>query len=101
MRIMGRPSYSGVFGSPFAIAVALRKVVAAPDHVFWPDDISLLDPGLVALDRLTGHQQLSDTYLLALDVARSGASATFDRGIDPGAVSGGSTALHLISTTAA
>jgi uncharacterized protein len=47
--------------------------------VFWPDDVSLCDSGVVSLT--VGHRQLTDVYLLALAVRREGRLATFDRSI--------------------
>ena len=39
-------------------------------------------------DRLQGHQQVTDIYLLALAVAHGGRLVTFDQRIQPGMVKG-------------
>ena len=48
-------------------------------HESWPDDISpthaLPDP---MRDRLQGHQQVTDWYLVCLAAAHGGRLATFD-----------------------
>ena len=56
------------------------------DHEFWADDISLRDTGLVNFDRVRGHNQITDLYLLALAVRHGGSLATFDQGIALSAV---------------
>lgn len=97
-RIVGHPGYRNPMGAPHVVAGFLREVVARPGHVFWPDDISLLDPRHVTLDRLAGHGAITDTYLLALAVAHGGALATFDRRLPTAAVPGGAAALRVIDT---
>ena len=50
-----------------------------PEHEFWPDNLPLAE----ALDLggpVTGHQQITDAYLVALAIANGGRLATFDRG---------------------
>jgi uncharacterized protein len=50
------------------------------EHLFWPDDLPLQD----ALERagtISGHQQITDAYLLGLAIAHGGTLATFDRGV--------------------
>lgn len=74
---------------------------ALPRHQFWPDDISLFDPALVDSFRLLRSSQITDTYLVALDAARGGKLATFDRPLLTDAVHGGAKALHLIPSSQA
>lgn len=63
-----------------AAAVAGRLAEAASDaaHAFWPDDVSLLDPGILRWDSVLGHRQVTDHYLLALAVRHRGRFLTFD-----------------------
>jgi predicted nucleic acid-binding protein len=68
--------------------VLLFDEVAATNHVFWPDDISLLDEGLIERTRILGPKQLTDIYLLALAVKHGGRLVTFDRAIPMAAVRG-------------
>jgi len=48
------------------------------------------------LSALTSSKQVTDTYLLALAVARGGKLLTFDRKLTPAAVIGGADALVVI-----
>ena len=57
-------------------------------HEFWPDDLSLLDAGVVDSSRIHGPRQLSDVYLLALAVRRKGHFVTFDTSVPLDAVKG-------------
>ena len=84
---MSQPSYS----SPIPIGRAfnhLRRNVETEGHVFWPDDISLLDERLIDYSRVLGPKQLTDIYLLALAVKNGGRLVTFDRAIPIAAVRG-------------
>ena len=87
VRIMAQPAYPNC--QPAArIAERLRTARATEHHRFWPDDVSLLSPGVVDWQRVVGPRQISDVYLLALAVARRGRFVTFDARIDPDAVTG-------------
>ena len=74
----------------------LAALRALPGHVFWADDISLMDPAWVDVDRLLSHGQVTDSSLLALARAHQGQLASFDRRLVVDAVLGGGEALHLI-----
>jgi uncharacterized protein len=79
------------FPKPVVVADALdvlSEMIAGTDHVFWPDDISLLDEKLIDYSRVLGPKQLTDIYLLALAVKHGGRLVTFDRGIPTAAVRG-------------
>jgi predicted nucleic acid-binding protein len=67
-----------------------------PGHNFWPDDITLLDPGRVDGSRILDSAQVTDSYLLALASAHGGQLATFDQRLVADAVVNGAHALHLI-----
>lgn len=67
---------------------AFRAFTSSGHHEFWQDSVSLLDDDLVAAELVTGHQQLTDVYLLALAVKHKGVLATFDRRIPFAAVKG-------------
>jgi toxin-antitoxin system PIN domain toxin len=87
VRVISQPNYS----SPISIGRAfdhLRRNTETNDHVFWPDDISLLDEQLIDRFRILGPKQLTDIYLLALAVKRGGRLVTFDRAIPIAAVLG-------------
>jgi len=64
----------------------LREATRAPQHEFWPDDITLLDPRVADPSRIHGPRQLTDLYLLALAVRRNGRFVTFDASVPVSAV---------------
>ena len=87
VRIMSNPAYSKVRRFPPAgIIAALAQFARATDHQFWPDSVSLRDPALFESDRIHGHRQLTDLYLLALATFHGGCLATFDASIPMSAV---------------
>jgi len=74
---------------PVAEAVTrLAELIHATDHVFWPDDVSITDHGMIDTARLLGPNQITDVYLLALAVKNDGRLVTFDRSIPLRAVRG-------------
>ena len=77
VRIVSHPRYPGSPGPPAVIATLISRFCALPGHVFWPDDVSLLDPKRIDASRLLSHRQVTDSYLLALAHAHRGKLATF------------------------
>ena len=69
--------------------------ISTEQHRFISDDISFLDSALVAAERLSGHRQLTDVYLLALAVAHDARLVTLDRRIPLNAVMGAN-GEHLV-----
>jgi toxin-antitoxin system PIN domain toxin len=96
-RILGNPRYPNARGAPAAVIPYLRNLCALRGHVFWHDDISLLDSKRIDADRLLDFGQITDTYLLALAVAHDGQLATFDRRLVTDAVPQGKTHLAVIA----
>ena len=93
-RILSQPAYS----NSISTARALEKIADAcsqPEHEFWPDSISLVDPKIARVDRIHGPRQLTDIYLLALAVNRGGKLVTLDERIPLSAVHG-ARAEHLL-----
>jgi toxin-antitoxin system PIN domain toxin len=89
IRVMSLPSYGRRGGLPIQLVRnRLREACAALDHEFWPDDISLRDDTRVDFDRVQGHNQITDLYLLALATHRGGCLASFDQGIALSSVRG-------------
>ena len=87
VRVIAQPSYPN--GIPIRGAIELlERQIAATDHAFWSDDISLLDARHFDRARILGPKQLTDVYLLALAVKSGGRLVTFDRTIPTGAVNG-------------
>jgi uncharacterized protein len=97
LRIVGHPRYPNSPGTPMAVAELMTGLRALPGHLFWPDDISLLDTKKLDATRLLTSAQVTDSYLLALACAHGGQLATFDRRLVADAVRDGAQALHLIA----
>ena len=94
LRIMSHPGYPNV--RPIAdIAERLRRATAQPQHIFWNESMSILDPARFDHTRLHGPRQLTDAYLLALAISNGGRLVTFDRSLSLGAVVGATTD-HLV-----
>ena len=60
---------------------ALQHFVQLPGHVYWPDTPSYLDATKFLFERMQGHRQTTDAYLLGLAIHNQGKLATLDRGI--------------------
>lgn len=97
IRIVGGPSYSNPSLSCAAVVEVVRSLCVQPGHHFWPDDLSLASSALVDTSKLLTSGQITDTYLLALAVARGGRLASLDRRLSTAAVSGGAAALEVIA----
>ncbi|HWH80959.1 MAG TPA: TA system VapC family ribonuclease toxin [Burkholderiaceae bacterium] len=96
LRIVGNTRYPNSPGTPAAVAPLLATLRTLRGHVFWPDDISLLDAERADAARLLSSAQITDTYLLAPACAHGGQLASFDRRLVKDAVRGGARRLHLI-----
>jgi uncharacterized protein len=89
IRVMSLPAYGRSGGVPLArVRERLRDACAALDHRFWPDDLSLRDDAVADFGRVSGHNQLTDLYLLALAVKHDGRLVSFDQRIALSAVRG-------------
>lgn len=95
-RILGNPNYPDSPGSPTEVVSYLVDLAKLTNHVFWPDDISLVTSNLVDRTASFSPKQLTDVYLLALAKAHGGKLATFDHRTATAPVTDGSEALYLI-----
>lgn len=87
LRIMAQPAYPQAL--PLAVVAArLAQASAHPAHAFLADDYSLLDAGQVHWQRLLGHRQITDSYLLGLAVRHGCRFVTFDGRLEPAIVTG-------------
>ncbi|MBK1614711.1 VapC toxin family PIN domain ribonuclease [Rubrivivax gelatinosus] len=93
LRILSLPAYPNP-QAPARVAARLAEAVADASHAFWPDDLSLLEPGLLRWDRVLSSRHITDLYLLALAVRHGGRLVTLDRSIAFEAVPG-ATPEHL------
>jgi toxin-antitoxin system PIN domain toxin len=96
IRVAGHPRYPNSAGSPAAVVPIVARLRTLPGHVFWRDDLSLIDSAIVDAARITTPAQVTDTYLLALAVSNKGQLATFDRRLSPDAVRRGRPALCVL-----
>jgi uncharacterized protein len=86
LRVMCQPAYPQNRGVAELIGV-LGASFQAPSHRFWPDDVSLMDGTRLLPNRVHGHRQLTDLYLLALAVEHGGRLVSFDRGVSTASAS--------------
>ena len=93
VRVISQPEYPNQVSTAQAIE-RLRDATQSPYHVYWPDDVSIVDPARFDPTRIHGPKQLTDVYLLAIAVRQGGCFATFDERISLSAVPG-ATAEHL------
>lgn len=97
LRIVGHARYPNSPGTPAMVAPLMASLCALPGHVFWPDNISMLDPNEIHAERLLSSSQVTDSYLLALASSNGGRLATFDRHLVTHAVPGGKQGACLIN----
>jgi len=89
LRVLTNPGYSAVdrYSLP-DLRSLLSFNIQQGNHEFWPDDISILDNGLIETEHILGPKQLTDVYLLALAVKNHGRLVTLDERISVTAVVG-------------
>jgi uncharacterized protein len=79
IRVLNLPGYSTMGPVGFGVVTdKLNEICTGLDHEFWPDGLSLRTPGVANWPRVLGHNQITDVYLLALAVVRSGCLVTLD-----------------------
>jgi uncharacterized protein len=89
LRIMNLPSYGEYGPAGFeAIIAKLSMLCNDKDHEYFSCSVSLKDKESINWARVTGHNQITDVYLLALAVANNSALATFDQRVAITAVHG-------------
>ncbi len=81
VRIVSNPAFSRDAVTPREAAVLLAANTAEKDHAFWPDELPFAGAVAFSGERLVGHQQVTDAYLLGLAVHRGGILATLDHRI--------------------
>ena len=80
LKVLSNPSRS-VDAVPVGEALQmLDALLALPEHSFWPDLLAMRQV-FDEVGPLTGHQQITDGYLLAVARANNSILATFDRGV--------------------
>ena len=62
-------------------AAVLRELMREPGYCYWPIAESWATLTAPFADRIFGHQQVTDAYLLGLAIKEDGLLVTFDRGL--------------------
>ena len=86
IRVLSNPRYPGRRTTVHDAARRLTVFCESHQHSFWTDSLSVLDERSVLTQRIQGHRQLTDVYLLALAAARGGRLVTLDAGVSLSAV---------------
>ena len=81
VRIVSNPAFSSDAVSPLEALTLLTTNLNHPRHQFWADNLSLRDAIHPFEERIVGHQQITDAYLLGLAIHRKGKLATFDQSV--------------------
>ena len=81
VRILSNPAFSPNALTPGDALTLLRANLGHPGHRFWADELSLTQAVEPLTPRWTGHQQVTDAYLLGLAIHKKGKLATMDRAI--------------------
>lgn len=82
VRIVSNPAFSVSATTPEEARKLLKEVVGHSDHEFWPANIDYNMAVSPFADRIIGHKQVPDAYLLGLAIHHRGSLATLDRGIN-------------------
>lgn len=94
VRIMSQPGYLNPLPTA-RVAERLRDATRTAHHRFIADAPSLLDTERFDSERLLGHRQVTDAWLLGVAVANDLRFVTFDAAMPLHAVRGAS-AAHLV-----
>jgi toxin-antitoxin system PIN domain toxin len=79
VRVLSNPAIHPSAPSPAkALAVLQVSIKSNPHHEFWTDNPPLTAISSTLQDRMRGHKQVTDVYLLAIAIHRKGKLVTFD-----------------------
>jgi toxin-antitoxin system PIN domain toxin len=81
VRTISNPAFSPHAVSPREALLVLADLTARHRYEFWPDTLTLDRATAPLKDRIVGHKQITDAYLLGLAIHKGGTLATLDRGI--------------------
>lgn len=96
MRVASQLRYPNHLGTSATVRDNLKQFTQQLDVEHCLSDISLLDDHLLLKPSLLTPSSIADLYLLATATANNAKLATFDRRIDPTAISGGKKSLDII-----
>lgn len=81
VRIVANPAFSRDAVTPWEAVKLLEVNTKHKGHQFWGDEIGFVAATREFEHRLTGHQQVTDAYLLGLAMHKKGKLATMDKGV--------------------
>ena len=81
IRLVANPATGFPEGSLKRAIDVLSAVTDQPGHRFWPMSESWTALTEPFADRIFGHQQVTDAYLLGLAIKQDGVLVTFDRAL--------------------
>ncbi len=81
VRVASNPSSSARLVTPQQALSALTNSCRHARHRFWAETIPYGDAVTELRERIVGHKQVTDAYLLGLAIHKKGKLATLDRGI--------------------
>jgi len=81
VRIVSNPAFSRDAVTPKEAVNLLAANVRHKSHQFWADEIDIVSAIWPLLGRVSGHQQVTDAYLLGLARHKRGKLATMDRAV--------------------
>ncbi len=100
IRVASQPRYPNHLGTSATVSENLKQFIQQLEVERCLTDISLLDDKLLLKPSLLTPSSIADLYLLAIASNNNAKLATFDRRINPAAISGGRKALETIPTSA-
>jgi len=81
VRVVSNPAFTRDALSPQQAMELLETNAGHPAHRFWKDENGFLSLAAPFADRITGHRQVTDAFLLGLALRNNGKVATLDRGM--------------------
>jgi len=81
VRILSNPAFTPSALRPKAALELLEKNLQHSAHRYWSSDIAYAGAVSSFKERIVGHQQVSDAYLLGLAIHHKGRFVTLDRGL--------------------
>jgi toxin-antitoxin system PIN domain toxin len=81
VRIVSNPAFFNPAPDVPEAAALLARLTEFPEHRFWTIDLNFRSAAQLFGDRVVGHQQVTDAYLLALAISKRGQLVTLDRSI--------------------
>jgi len=81
LRLAANPSIGLGPGSVERAVAVLTEIEKLPGHRYWPIKDSWTELTAPFAARISGHQQITDAYLLGLAIKQNGVLVTFDKGI--------------------